>query len=161
MLSKIFLVSVLMIAVALAFVAGPGCQQEEARCTICYMPIPAETRVVIRVNGGPPLVACDARCPLTFQHETGKKVELTQVTDYATGERFDPKDAVYVTGSDVAPDAHTEALRTTPADTAYLHWHRCLPSVLAFHKQEDALRFQQAHGGTVMTLADLGFTGNR
>ena len=48
-----------------------------------------------------------------------------------------------------------------PADTAVLHWHRCLPSVLAFHKREDALRFQHAHGGRVMTLAELGFAGTR
>jgi hypothetical protein len=161
MLSKVFHVSVLMIAVAMAFIAGSGCQKEEARCSICYMPIPPETRVVISVNGGSPKAACDARCPLTYQHETGQKVKLIQVTDYETGKRLDPKDAVYVTGSDVAPDAHTEALRVTPADTAYLHWHRCLPSVLAFRKREDALRFQQAHGGTIMTLADLGFAGNR
>ena len=160
MSNKVFFVSALMILMMVVIAGGPGCQKETARCAICYMPIPAKTRVVIRVNGGTPMVVCDARCPLTYQHESGKKVELIQVTDYETSERLDPHDAVYVTGSDVAPDVHAEALRATPADTAYLHWHRCLPSVLAFRKRENALRFQRAHGGTVMALADLGFRGN-
>jgi len=157
--SKTWVLRALVVIATVAFIGGSGCQKEAARCAICHMPIPSETRVVIRVNGGTPIDACDARCPLTFQHDTGKKVELTQVTDYVTGDQLNPKDAVYVTGSDVAPDAHTEALRVSPAETAYLHWHRCLPSVLAFRKREDALRFQELHGGTVMTLADLGFTG--
>lgn len=156
---KIFFVSALVAIMVAAFAGGSGCQRGGARCAICYMPIPKETRAVIQVEGGSPKTVCDPRCPLTFQGETGKKVQLTQVTDYETGERLDAKAAFYVTGSNVAPDAHTQALRTTPADTAYLHWHRCLPSVLAFHTREEAIRFQGAHGGTVMTLADLGFAG--
>ncbi len=139
------------------FLATWGCQREEARCAICYMPIPRETRALIRVEGGSPKAVCDARCPLTFQEETGRKVELLQVTDYLTGEQLKAEKAFYVTGSNVAPDAHTEALRTTPADTAYLHWHRCLPSIIAFRTREEALRFQRAHGGRVMALPELGF----
>ncbi len=159
--SKIFFTSALIAVMVAAFVWGSGCQREEVRCAICYMPIPKETRAVIRVEGGSSKTVCDARCPLTFQEETGRKVELLQVTDYETGERLDPEGAFYVTGSDVAPDAHTKVLRTTPADTVYLHWHRCLPSVLAFRMQEEALRFQRAHGGVIMTLAELGFAGGQ
>ena len=83
------------------------------------------------------------------------------MTDYDTRAQLDPAHAWYVTGSDVAPDAHTQALRTTPADTAYLHWHRCLPSVLAFHARAAAVRFQHSHGGTLMALADLGFAAGQ
>lgn len=145
-----------------AIACGPlSCQREETRCAICYMPIPEQTRAVVRVEGGPPKHVCDARCPLTYQQETGHKVELVQVTDYDTRVPLNPAHAWYVTGSDVAPDAHTQALRTTPADTAYLHWHRCLPSVLAFHERAAAVRFQQRHGGTLMTLADLGFAAGQ
>jgi hypothetical protein len=151
----------LLITVTLVMVAVSSCQREPTRCAICYMPIPAETRAVVRIEGDSAKVVCDARCPLTFQEETGKRVALLRVTDYESGEPLEASQAFYVTGSDVAPDAHTEALRTTPADTAFLHWHRCLPSVLAFRTRAAALRFQDAHGGTVMTLADLGFAGGR
>ena len=144
-------------AVALVLLALAGCRREEARCAICYMPIPKETRALVRVEGGPDRHVCDPRCPLTFQEETGKPVTLVQVTDYPTGEGLDAKDAFYVVASDVAPDAHTEALRATQAQTAYLHWHRCLPSVVAFGDREAAERFREEHGGKLAGLEDLGF----
>ena len=65
--SKIFFTSALIAVMVAAFVWGSGCQREEVRCAICYMPIPKETRAVIRVEGGSSKTVCDARCPLTFQ----------------------------------------------------------------------------------------------
>jgi hypothetical protein len=112
---------------------------------------------VVEVEDGGRRTVCDPRCPLTFQEETGRAVHLLRVTDYNTGERFDAKEAYYVVASDVAPDAHTQALRASPAETAYLHWHRCLPSVLAFRREADARNFQREHGGKLSRLADLGF----
>ena len=62
-----------------------------------------------------------------------------------------------MTGSDVAPDAHQETLRSTPQDVAERHWHRCLPSVLSFATHDAADRFRTRNGGEGMTLAALGF----
>ena len=142
---------------AVAMLVGSACHREPERCAICFMPIPPETRAVVSVDGGKPRVTCDPRCPLTFREQTGRSVGLTLVTDFESGAGLDPSSAFFVTGSDLAPDAHTAAIRATPNDAAYLHWHRCLPSVLAFRTREAAARFQQQHGGTATTLTGLGF----
>lgn len=139
-----------------ATLASSGCESQPGRCAICYMPVPRETRTIVSTEGKRS-VTCDPRCPLTFQQQTGRPVELLQVTDFESGSALDPKSATFVSGSDTTPDAHTEAVRMTPHDVAYLHWHRCLPSVLAFRTREAAERFQRTHGGTVVSPADLGF----
>lgn len=149
-------VALLTLTLAWATLGSAGCESQPERCAICYMPVPHDTRTIVSAEGKRS-VACDPRCALTFQQQTGHPVELLQVTDFESGSTLDPGSATFVGGSDTAPDAHTEAVRMTPNDAAYLHWHRCLPSVLAFRTREAAERFQREHGGTVVSPADLGF----
>jgi hypothetical protein len=146
------------VAVILALGAA-ACQREPARCAICHMVIPGDTYTVVHYDGTAHQV-CDPRCALTMQEQTRTRVRLDVVTDFQNGARFDPADAFFVTGSDTAPDSHTAAVRTWPGTTAHLHWHRCLPSVLAFRSRESAVAFQKGHGGRVVRLDDLGFEGH-
>jgi len=135
-----------------------ACRQPPT-CDICRMRIPADTGAIV-LDGTRRLRVCDPRCALTHQEQTGKRVVLSVVTEFDTGLRLDPRNAVFVTGSDLAPDAHTAAVRTSASDEAHLHWHRCLPSVLAFRSLDAANRFQQRHGGTVVRFEQLGFASN-
>lgn len=148
-----------IVAGAILLVVATACGDRPDRCDICDVVIPESTRAVVRLEDGSARHVCDPRCALTYQTQTGEAVAPTLVTDYHTGERLDPARAVFVTGSDVAPDAHVEMLRPTPGDVAERHWHRCVPSVLAFSSRDAAERFQRDHGGSVMALADLGFQG--
>jgi hypothetical protein len=148
--------SVALSMIVLMALAPVSCRREPERCAICRMAIPADTRAVVEIDGRRRTV-CDPRCALTFHDQTHKPVRLDLVTEFRTGARIDPRDAVFVTGSDVAPDGHTSALRDTPATTVPLHWHRCLPSVLAFGTLAEATAFQRQHGGRIMAVGDLGF----
>jgi hypothetical protein len=147
-------------ALAVLLLASLSCRREPATCAICRMPIPADTYTGVSMDGRREIV-CDPRCALTYQEQTGKPVGLEVVTDFRSRTRLEPRDAFYVTGSDVAPDSHTTAVRAWPATTAELHWHRCLPSVLAFRKRDDAEAFRRQHGGRLTSLAELGFAGGR
>jgi hypothetical protein len=130
-----------------------ACRQAPV-CHFCQMLVPEETRTVVEVDGARRL-ACDPRCVLTHERQTGRQVRFVESTDFDTRRPLDPAHAWYVSGSDIAPDASAMRMRPSPETTADLHWHRCLPSVLAFATREAAERFQRAHGGRVETLARL------
>jgi len=137
-------------------VAAFGCQRP-ATCEICAMRITPRTRAVVDDHGRRRVV-CDPRCALTYQQQTGARVELREVRDFTDQRAIDPAAAWYVTGSDTAPDVRTTSMATWPAaEPASLQWHRCVPSVLAFRNRDEAERFRQQHGGRVMSLAELGF----
>jgi hypothetical protein len=140
------------------------------------MVVPDETRTVVEVDGARRLAcdprcvltyerqtgrqarfveACDPRCVLTYERQTGRQARFVESTDFDTRRPIDPARAWYVSGSDIAPDASAARMRPSPETTADLHWHRCLPSVLAFATREAAERFHRAHGGQVETLARL------
>ncbi len=125
------------------------------------MTIPDDTRALVEVQSGDALRVCDPRCALTHQEQTGEAVSLRQVTDFSTGEPLAPDQAFYVSGSDFSSHPHDETIRTTPADVAERHWHRCLPSVIAFASRDSAIRFQREHSGVVMALDELGFGVSR
>lgn len=144
-------------ASVLALLPIGACRTQAATCAICGVAIPDVTRAVIRTGDGTVSDVCDPRCALTLHEQTGTAVTLLSATDYNTGDVLDPPHAYYVTGSDVVPDAHQTPLRTSAADVAEQHWHRCVPSVLAFASANAAARFQQEHGGQVVSLAELGF----
>lgn len=114
----------------------------------------AETRTVVNDNGQRKVV-CDPRCALTEIRQTRRWIVFKQVTDFDTRRAIDPASAFYVTGSTVAPDVMDARMRTWPSETAQLHWHRCLPSILAFASRDAAERFQHAHGGTVVAFEAL------
>lgn len=144
---------VALTGIALQCAALAACRQAPV-CHFCRMVVPEETRTLVEVDGTRRL-ACDPRCVLTYERQAARQVRFVESTDFETRRPLDPARAWYVTGSDIAPDASAARLRPSPETTADLHWHRCLPSVLAFATREAAERFQRAHGGRVETLARL------
>lgn len=150
-------VPALMLVVLGVAAGASACRHEPGRCAICYMVIPIETAAAVRTDDGVVRKVCDPRCALTFQEQTSRGVALVSVTDYESRRVVEPRGMVFVTGSDTALDAHSGAVRTPDGDAMYLHWHRCLPSVIAFSSRDSAARFQQQHGGRVVTFAELGF----
>jgi len=152
---RVFVVASGVMAVSLAV----GCRRApEPACAICEMPIPSRTVTSVEIDGIARQV-CDPRCALTHQRQARQAIRLIRVTDFESGEALDPREAFYLTGSATAPDVVREAIRTTQ-DPAYLQWHRCLPSVLAFRTQEAATVYQRRHGGEVQRFEALGYAGS-
>jgi len=148
-------VSATGLALAVCGLSGvSACRRAQPLCDFCRMPIPSATAATVVVEGREHQV-CDPRCALTHQEQTREPAALGTVTDFESGRAVDPARAFYLTGSDTAPDVG-QVLVSKPIDPIHREWHRCLPSVLAFGSRAAAVRYAERHGGTVLSLSELG-----
>jgi nitrous oxide reductase accessory protein NosL len=150
-----------LLAVAAGLLALGGCDRVQAllhgnRCVLSDRPLHAAMAVEVAVEGGKRGEACCVRCAITYSQQTGRKVRVLWVTDYASGHRIDPRHATYVTGSDVNR-CMGPAQEASPArlGSEAVVWDRCSPSSIAFAKPADAQAFQQIHGGRIQTFAQV------
>lgn len=128
-------------------------RRESLLCQICERPIHPGQEYIIALTEGGREHACCPRCGMHFQIHNGPRVRAAWATDYLTGERIDPTEAVYVEGSDVMTCCSTRPLKRGPESAAQLVWDRCLPTLIAFKTREEAEHFQRQHGGQVLTYA--------
>ncbi len=99
--------------------------------------------------------ACCARCPLTLANQTGRQVEILEVTDYVTGRALAPSEAYFVDGSRVEI-CTAPRLKLDETRTAYVRlFDRCSPSLLAFAREDQARDFIANSGGSLKRLEDL------
>ena len=147
--------------IAVAFVAGAAVggwyvlrDRPPAFCEISGRPIHANMYTLARVNGEK-VRACCARCPLTLARQEGEKVQLLEVTDFATGQRMPADGAFFVEGSSVhmcsGPRVKRDETRTPVVEL----FDRCEPSLIAFSSQQEAGDFIAQNGGTLKRLDDL------
>lgn len=148
-------------AIALLAAGVAGCDKIETlihgdRCVLSDRVVHPDMAAEVAVEGGPSGRACCIRCAITYAQQTGKKVRVASVTDYLTREPVSPGRAFYVTGSGVAPCVGPPMEATSGRhECCILRFDRCAPSTVAFANEQDAIRFQRAHGGRIETFADL------
>ncbi len=139
---------ILALAGGLAYYFWPA---QEQLCPVCERPIHRATSYFVTLEDGKTVELCCPRCGLRFQ-QNGGDVQSVQVTDYDSGKRLDPDEAVYVEGSSVHPCCTQEEIMKDQAGMEYERtWDRCLPSVIAFASRDAAVRFRAEHGGQVRT----------
>ena len=123
-------------------------------CAACQRHISDRSRAVVEVSGKREPVCC-VRCGLTIERQEHQQVRLIEVTDYNSGKPLAPDTAFYVEGSRVMLCEHHQGL-VDPAKRPYeVVFDRCMPSVFAFTRQEDAAAFSSANGGTVLRLSQV------
>jgi len=149
-----FLLSGLVVA-ALA-VGGYWLLQRTApdTCRICQRPIHAEARAVMEVDGKREPVCC-ARCALTLQQQEHRPVRLVEVTDYVSRASLAPASAYFVEGSRVILCEKHEPLLDQTKHPYPRVFDRCVPSLYAFARREEAEAFAARNGGTVRRLPEL------
>lgn len=154
-----------MIVCAAILMAGvlfvSGCDRIDSwmhpdRCALSGRPIRPGMGAVVRVESkDAPVKACCLRCAVKYARETGKKLRVLSVTDYASRKQTSPATAFYLSGSGIAPCAGPKV--DTPAtrrESSVQVWDRCMPSLIAFADREDARRAQE-EGGTLQTFGEL------
>jgi hypothetical protein len=125
-------------------------------CSLSGRRIHPGMAVRLQVEGQAPGRACCLRCAISYAQQTGKTVRIFSVTDYVSHEPVPPERAVYVVGSTVTPCAGPPVdVPANRREASQVSWDRCLPSVIAFAKQEDAEEFRQQSGGEIGTFAEL------
>jgi hypothetical protein len=127
---------------------------ESQVCHACSRPIHPENRTVGMIDGKRELFCCP-RCALTEHLQTGRLVDVVELSDYSTGRALSPDNATVVEGSDVniCMNYHIHLDREKQASP--LAFDRCSPSIIAFGTSEAAANFQKVHGGTLMSFREL------
>lgn len=157
-----------LLAVVLAAAGGLGYlgwhaleSRQSAVCAVCSRPIHKQSSVWANVDGGPRHFCC-AACAIWAHRQTGKSVEITQVTDFGSGTPLNASEAIFVVGSKVnlclqqhsVFDQHATVLDQSK-EPGSLEFDRCSPSILAFSDRSSASDFAGWQGGNLMTYDQL------
>ena len=129
-------------------------QRSEASCGICQRHINQRARVVADI-GGRRRVVCCAHCARTEGQQENKPVRLIEVTDYPTGERFNPQEAWFVDGSRVMACEHKMPTTNEMKHAEQMVFDRCSPGTFAFRDRKQADAFVAENGGVVLRLAEF------
>lgn len=153
--------SALVAALVLLVIAGAGYMgyqfveyKESGYCAACQRTIHDHTRTVA-VTSGKRLNYCCPSCALTEHKQVGTTVDVVQLTDFETGARLRPEQAVIVKGSSVNSCQHGPPGLSADKQPLHVHFDRCSPSVLAFAGRRRADEFAAKHGGRVAPFAEL------
>ncbi len=122
-------------------------------CDACGRAVHSQTRTVALVDNRRGLFCCPA-CALATR-QTGKVVEISQLSDYETGKPLAPRDAYVVSGSAVNLCVHRSALMGVDKRVIPLVSDRCSPSVIAFAREEAAEKLSQEQGGVSRRFEEL------
>jgi hypothetical protein len=147
-----------LVVLVLAGIGYTGYQfvehKESGYCSACQRTIHDHTRTVA-VTGGKRLNYCCPSCALTEHRQAGVTVEVVQLTDFETGARLRPEQAVIVKGSSVNSCQHGPPGLSADKQPLHVHFDRCSPSVLAFAGSQRAEAFAARHGGRVTPFSEM------
>jgi len=126
-------------------------------CSFCGRRVHADMQVAFQKNNEETvLMACCLRCVITEAEQTGDRIRVLWVTDYVSHERLRPDKAIYLVGSTINSDSGPPVeVPWSRREQSELEWDRCLPSVIAFRKRDDAVAFQQTSEGEILSFQDL------
>ncbi len=124
-------------------------RSQPEQCYACLRPIHAHSRTVAFVDGKPTAFCCPA-CAFSEHQQEGRPVRITELTDYVTGAKLSPSGAFLVKGSDINLCVRAHSMLDADKHEAQLHYDRCLPGLLAFGHEDEAMQFAREHGGQVL-----------
>lgn len=124
-------------------------------CKACARPVHAHMKTVAILDGKRATYCCPA-CALSEHQQSGKPVQVVELTDYLTSSALKPETSFVVRNSDVNPclQHHHPAVGEN-SQALESHFDRCTPSVLAFENQKTAAAFAVEHGGQVAKFSDF------
>ena len=123
-------------------------------CQACMRPVHAHMKTVALVNDKREIFCCPA-CALSAHQQSGKPVQVVELTDYLNNTPLKPADSYLVRNSDVNPCLQHHPAVGENNQPLESHFDRCSPSVLAFQDQRSAAAFASEHGGQVTKYSDF------
>ncbi len=127
---------------------------DEEVCVVCLRPVHAMSKTVAYFDGRRTVFCCPS-CAASQHRQTGKTVTVSELTDFETGARLRPGEAVLVEGSDVNPCTAGAALLDEQKHAAAEPFDRCAPGLLAFANERAAAGFVARHGGRLLRFGDI------
>lgn len=145
----------LLAAVSLGYAAWRSTRAaSDDECQVCRRPVHHNSRTTAMVAGRKAVFCC-LGCAMSQHHQAGQAIQVTGLTDFATGSPLAPADAWVVRGSDVNPCVRQEAMIDADKQPAPVQYDRCAPGMLAFARREDAREFIARHGGQLLPFPQL------
>lgn len=153
--SLISLVFAVVVLGGLSYAAWRYISEREAQfCKACSRPVHEHSQTVARVDGKRGSYCCPA-CALSEHQQSGKPVEVIELTDHLNGRKLQPAAAFVVRNSAVNPCHQHQPAVTPDKQPMHSHFDRCAPSILAFASKAAAEEFSREHGGQVLAFSDL------
>ena len=129
-------------------------------CRACDRPVHTNSRTVALVGGRRTYFCCPS-CALSEHQQSGKRVEVVELSNYRNGQTLDPKRAFIVRNSDENPCRQHQPAVNIDSQPLQASYDRCDPSILSFPDQASAEGFAAEHGGQVMSFTSLAATFQR
>jgi hypothetical protein len=122
-------------------------------CEVCKRLIHTETSFRITRPNGSIQVVCCPRCGLAAVIQNGGRA--LDAVDFTTRKRIGAAEVIYLEGSDIMECcANNSGFRSDAGAYEKIEYDRCMPSLLAFARREDAEIVQQKHGGDILSFAE-------
>lgn len=139
-----------LIVLMLCVVVVTGCTKSPRMCPVCDRDECKGMAFRVTLENGKVVETCCARCGLHYLETNHQRARKMEATDFATGRWVDAANAMYVSGSDMHPCAELQSMRDPQGCCLMKTYDRCLPSLVAFAAKEQAMAFQQSHGGQLV-----------
>jgi hypothetical protein len=123
-------------------------------CKACARPVHAHMKTVAILDGKRATYCCPA-CALSEHQQSGKPVQVVELTDYLTNTSLKPETSYVVRNSDMNPCLQHHPAIGEDSQPLESHFDRCNPSVLAFQDQKTAAAFASEHGGQILKFSDF------
>jgi hypothetical protein len=109
----------------------------------------------VAILDGKRAVYCCPACALSEHEQSGKQVQVVEMTDYLSNGPVKMESSFVVRNSDVNPCLQHRPAVGENNQPLQAHFDRCSPSVLAFQDQKSATAFSSEHGGQVVKFSDF------
>jgi predicted transcriptional regulator len=103
-------------------------------CFMCQMIPRSQTQMTLNLADGTAKRACCPHCGLHGLQMMGSQIVSALVTDFLRGNIINAQAAIYLVEPDITVC--------------------CTPTVLAFQRKDDVIRFQEGFGGSVMNMSE-------
>ena len=121
-------------------------------CEVCKRVIQAGTSFRIARPDGSMRAVCCPRCGLASVIQNGGRA--LDAVDFTTKKRIGAGEAIYLEGSDIMECCMSTGFRSDEGAYQKMAYDRCMPSLLAFARREDAETVRQEHGGRIISFEE-------
>jgi len=121
-------------------------------CEVCKRVIHPETSFKIVRAEGSTQTTCCPRCGLAAVIQNGGRV--LEAVDFSSKKRVGAAEAIYLEGSDIMECCTDTGFRADEGAYREMAYDRCMPSLLAFARREDADMVRQKHGGRIISFEE-------
>jgi len=145
----------ILVLVGLGYSAWHYVRERSAQsCKACMGPVHSHMKTVAIVEGKRAVYCCPA-CALSEHQQSGRLVQVVELTDYLDNSPLKPDGSFVVRNGDVNPCLQHQPAVGENSQPLEEHFDRCTPSVLAFRNRIEAEGFAREHGGQVLRFTDF------